>query len=284
MRKLLRKAQKHKHGRAILYSIGAVGLAGIFASPQIIAAATDCSFSTTGVVMVLNGDCTTDSTILVPDGMTLDGQGHTITAVDPAGGHFVGAVIKNGGSVAYVTNVSITTDNLADICDSGADRLRGILFEGASGSITGVTVMDINQGTSGCQEGNGIEVRNEPFATGGNDKRVIIEDNTVINYQKTGIIANGSVAATIRGNSVGGFGPINFIAQNGIQVAFGGTATVEDNNIRGNDYAPKDWISCGILMFDADGVRAGKNKYGKNEINFCNFGARNGGQSKPSAI
>ena len=33
--------------------------------------------------MTLNGDCTTDATILVPNGFTLDGAGNTITAVDP---------------------------------------------------------------------------------------------------------------------------------------------------------------------------------------------------------
>lgn len=47
-------------------------------------------------------------------------------------------------------------------------RLRGILFDGAAGSITHNTVTNINQGASGCQEGNGIEVRNGPFDnTGG---------------------------------------------------------------------------------------------------------------------
>ena len=39
MQKLLRRAQKHKHGRTILYSIGALGLIGIFTAPSLIAAA-----------------------------------------------------------------------------------------------------------------------------------------------------------------------------------------------------------------------------------------------------
>ena len=105
----------------------------------------------------LDADCTTDATILVPDGVTLDGQGNAITAVDPVTGHFVGGVVANGGSGAHVTNLTVDTDGLANVCDAGADCLRGIIFEGASGSITRNTVQNINQGASGCQEGNAIE-------------------------------------------------------------------------------------------------------------------------------
>ena len=36
--------------------------------------------------MTLTADITTDTTIIVPDGYTLDGNGYTITAVDVAGG------------------------------------------------------------------------------------------------------------------------------------------------------------------------------------------------------
>ena len=121
-------------------------------------AANNCSFTTVGTTMTLDGDCQTDATILVPDGMTLDGNGHTITGVDPAGGHFTGPVVGNGGATAHVTRLGVTVAGLANVCDAGDDRLRGIMFMGASGSITHNEVSDINQGPSGCQEGNAIEV------------------------------------------------------------------------------------------------------------------------------
>ena len=60
-------------------------------------ATTTCSFTTVDSVMTLTENCSTDTTIIVPDGFTLDGAGYTITAYDPPGGHFVGAVVKNGG-------------------------------------------------------------------------------------------------------------------------------------------------------------------------------------------
>ena len=57
----------------------------------------------------------------------------------------------------------------------------------------------------GCQEGNAIEARNAPFDKTGSDKMVSITDNTVTEYQKSGIVANGSVAATIRSDLACGF-------------------------------------------------------------------------------
>lgn len=239
-----------------------------------------CGFTTVGTTMTLNANCTTDATILVPNGVTLDGDGKTITAEDPSGGHFLGAIVKNQGPFAVVKNLTIDTNSLDNVCDGGADRLRGILFDGASGLIMNNTVLNINQGASGCQEGNGIEVRNEPFDASGSDVLVWISGNIVTNYQKTGIVANGSVAATIIGNVVTGVGPVDYIAQNGIQIGFGGTAIVQENQMSGNNYTPKSYVSCGLLMFDADGVRALENHYSNNERNVCVFG-RGGGEFNP---
>lgn len=240
---------------------------------------TSCSFAVAGTTMTLQGDCETTQTIAVPNGFTLDGNGHTITGRDPAGGHFVGAIIVNAGATAHVTNTTVTVSGLADACDGGNDRLRGIMFDGAAGSITDNQVIGINQGASGCQEGNGIEVRNAPFDDTGADLSVTITGNVVSSYQKTGILANGSVAATITGNTVTGAGAVNYIAQNGIQVGFGATAIVHDNSVSGNSYTGPD-VACGVLMFQADGVKSSKNTLFDNERDNCNFG-KGGGTFNP---
>ncbi len=254
-----------------------MGLAG---GPTVLATTT-CTFITLGTTMTLSADCTTDATITIPDGFTLDGANHTITAVNPLSGHFVGAVVANEGGTANVTNLIITTAALANVCDTDADRLRGILFDGAEGAITQNTVSNINQGASGCQEGNAIDVRNAPFDTTGSDKFVTIQDNVISNYQKTGILVNGSVAAVITGNDITGVGPVDYIAQNGIQVGFGATAIVRQNSVTGNDYTPKSFVACGILLFEADGVKASHNFIAHNERPLCNFG-KGGGQFNPS--
>jgi hypothetical protein len=244
-------------------------------------AGTPCAFTTVDNTMTLVADCTTDETILVPQGVTLDGNHHTITAVDPAApGHFLGAIIKNGGTSATVTNLGVTASGLADVCDANDDRLRGILLDGASGSITNNTVTGVRQGPSGCQEGNSIEARNAPFTAGGPDLAVIISGNVVSDYQKTGIVANGSVAATITGNTVTGDGPVGYIAQNGIQVGFGATAAVKNNTVSGNSYTGPD-VACGLLLYQAGGVKASANNLSNNERDMCNFG-KGGGKFNPA--
>jgi hypothetical protein len=266
---------------SVLMALAIAGSAVLIGPVDEASALTDCVFTPGPATLTLTVNCQTDTTILIPNGFTLDGNGKTITAVDPVGGHFRGAVVKNAGVEAHVKNLGVTASGLANVCDGGDDRLRGILFEGAAGTIVNNTVTNINQGASGCQEGNAIDVRNEPFDTSGSDLLVTITGNVATNYQKTGIVANGSVAATIKNNSVTGAGPVNYIAQNGIQIGFGGTAVVEDNTVGGNDYTPKSFVSCGLLFFDADGVRANGNKMSNNERNLCNFG-RGGGDAHPN--
>lgn len=226
-------------------------------------AATDCVFLTSGTTMTLQGDCTTDETLFIPDGFTLNGDGHTITAVDPPAGTFTGAVLKNAGSTAHVTNVTVTADDLAVACHPSAPtdlRLRGILFEGASGSITHSTVVDLNQGASGCQEGNSIEVRNAPFdGTHPNTLTVEIAHNNVDQYQKTGILANGDVDVNIHHNDVGASATQANLAANAVQLGFGATGSVTHNNIDGNTWATSSAVATAVLLFEAAGPVVSQN-------------------------
>lgn len=230
-------------------------------------ATTTCTFTTVGTTMTLDADCTTDTTILVPAGFTLDGDGNTITAVDPVAGHFLGAVIKNAGTVAHVTNLTVTASGLANVCDGGDDRLRGILFDGAAGSITKSTVIGINQGASGCQEGNAIEVRNEPFdGQHPGTLKVEIAHNVVDSYQKTGIVANGDVDVDIHHNVVGASATQENLAANSIQIGFGALGSVTHNQIDGNQWkGTSDWAATAILIYDASpGVEVSQNNIGGN--------------------
>lgn len=224
-------------------------------------AVSDCTFTNKGSTMKLDGDCVTDETILIPDGFTLDGKNHTITAVDPPAGHFTGAVVTNAGTNASVKNLTVTVSGLSNVCDGGDDRLRGILLEDASGSITHNTVIGINQGPSGCQEGNAIEVRNAPYdGTHPNTLFVEIAHNQVFDYQKTGIVANGDVAANIHHNAVGASATQENLAANSIQVGFGATGSVTHNNIDGNQWmGTSDFVATAVLIYAANGVEVSKN-------------------------
>jgi len=255
--------------------VGAFGAAAVFAFMTMASGA--CTFTDKGNTRMLDADCQTDETIFIPDGFVLDGRNHTITAVDPAGDHFRGAVVKNAGANAHVKNLVITTDNLQNACDAGDDRLRGILLEGAAGSITHVTVHNLNQGASGCQEGNAIEVRNAPFdGTHPNTQTVEIAHNTLTMWQKTGIVANGDVAANIHHNAVGSSATQpNNLAANSIQLGFGAAGMVEQNRLDGNQWCgPSDFAATAILLFDvADGVTVKQNIIGGNsDVGIYGFG------------
>jgi len=197
-------------------------------------AATTCTFERSGTTWRLTADCTTDSTLVIPDGITLDGASQTVTAIDPAGGHFAGAVIASGGATASVINTRITTQALADVCDGGPARLRGIFFDGAAGVIRNNIVADINQGASRCQEGNAIEVRS--FAQDDASAAVEIAQNDVTGYQKSGIVVTGSVDVWMHDNAVGASMDQDNLPANAIQVGYGAWARIERNRVAGNSW------------------------------------------------
>src|SRR4051812_26937340 len=137
-------------------------------------------------IWTLDADCTVDASIVIPDGVTLDGAQHTIIAMDPPDGPFRGGILVNGGASASVINTVITAVMLSNVCRDGHDRLRAIYFNGASGAIRGNAILNVNKGASACQEGNGIEVRNIDLS--GPPATVDISENLVEGFQKTGIV------------------------------------------------------------------------------------------------
>jgi len=229
--------------------------------PTIAFAASGCSFTFVGTTMYLDGNCTTTETIYIPDGHILEGQGYSITALDPAAGHFTGAVVANAGSSAYVNNLTVTSSGLVNVCDAGANRLRGIMFEGASGSITHTNVVGINQGNSGCQEGNAIEVRNAPFdGTHPGTVTVSITNNFVDYYQKTGIVVNGDVQVAVNNNYVGSAYLDDYLAANSVQLGYGAMGSVNNNTIVGNDWdGASDYVGTAVLIYAAGDVNVKKN-------------------------
>jgi hypothetical protein len=62
-----------------------------------------------------------------------------------------------------------------------------------------------------------------------------LSGNSITNYQKNGVVISGTGAAvTAQSNTVTGYGMINHIAQNGIEVASGATASIMGNTVSGN--------------------------------------------------
>lgn len=81
-----------------------------------------------------------------------------------------------------------------------------------------------------------------------------ISGNTITQYQKGGIVANGlGVTVDITGNTVTGFGPVPFIAENGIQIADGANAQVMRNVVTGHSYTGASTVSGGIIVVGGAG-------------------------------
>ncbi len=216
-------------------------------------AATTCTFTTSGTNYRLNANCTTDATIAVPSGLTLDGMGKTITVNDPVAGHFLGAAVRTAGPTGSVKNLNIVFAVSASVCETGGNMLVGILFEGTSGRIDGTTVTGARR--PGCDEGDGIVVRNAPFdgmhpAT----KSVNIGHSTVRGSRRNGIAIRGDVASDIYFSKVASdllSAPYNA----GIVIADGATGLLRDNTVvfaAGGHWA--------ILIDEANGVSVNRNK------------------------
>jgi hypothetical protein len=209
-------------------------------------ATATCTFAIADGTMRLVDDCTTDGPIVIPDGLTLDGEHHTVIAIDPADGPFRGAIVTNAGAFASVVNLNVSAVALADACFSGADRLRGIYFDGASGVIRNNTVVNVNKGASACAEGNAIEVRNASLS--GEATRVEIGRNAIDGYQKSGIVVTGRVDASIHDNTIGASAAQAYLAANAVQVGSWARATIAGNTIAGNSSPSAGAAGTAILL------------------------------------
>ena len=161
-----------------------VVLASSFIADGAAFAASNCSFTTIGSTLNLNASCATDTTITIPNGMTLDGHGRSITAVDPPAGAFLGAVVQAVGGTANVRNVTVAVAPLAPLCQPDATAIRGVLFDGAKGSVVDTRVLNVSRGT--CDEGNAIVIRNSP--------NVLVQGNRIVDFAKRGIVVTASTA------------------------------------------------------------------------------------------
>ena len=168
----------------------------------------------------------------------------------------------------------------ADI--SGA-KYYGVVADGAAVNVTGSKVHHIGENPhNGMQYGNAIFYYNGASGT--------ISGNQVYDFQKNGITISGKAAdyvasgpktsATVQKNVVTGDGPIDTIAQNGIQISYGASATVKNNTISGFDYTKAENEACGLLLYEAGSVTASGNRITDTETPIYGD-ATKGGHVKP---
>ena len=195
----------------------------------------------------------------------------TVNATGSSGGAIAAAILVRNAVNVEISGLIVDTAN-SSITSCSTD-LIGILFQNASGAIEHNAVRNAKLSTAlnGCQSGNGIVV--QTLGVSGGLFQVRITDNSVHDYQKNGITANESgTEANVVGNVVTGSGPNPAIAQNGIQIGFGGTGRIERNTVAGNiDSSCVSPTNCtangtGILVFESDNVRVEGNSVVGNQV------------------
>jgi hypothetical protein len=180
-----------------------------------------------------------------PTGFFRDGINLTAAQINPT--TVTGTLVTGCNIGVYIDGVDAAID-AADI--SGANYF-GVVVNGdvgsPSASITNSNIHDIGEvPLDGTQHGVGIYFRS--FSLTGSASGTISND-TFTNYQKGGIVANGQgVNVAITDNVVKGQGPVTYIAQNGIQVGYGASASVMRNTVSGNAYSGTNNASSGGVL------------------------------------
>jgi Glycine rich protein len=241
--------------------------------------------SATGASMhtgVRSGDglITITYTKCTPTGFYRDGINLTARLVEPAS--TVSGTLDASGCNIGVYYGPGTTGTVSGADVSGANYF-GVVANAASVNVSNSSVHDIGETQpNGSQHGVGVIYTTvDPGGLTGTSASGTLSGSTVTHYQKNGVVVSGSgAAATVKSNTVTGYGMIDYIAQNGIEVASGATASVTGNTVSGDWYTPKSFVACGLLFFQAGGVKQSGNSLFNNEVNLCNAG-RGGGNYKP---
>lgn len=192
----------------------------------------------------------------MPTGFFRDGINMTARQI---GGNVTGTLDATGCNVGVYYGPGTTgTVNNADIFGS---NYYGVVVQQAAVNVTNSKVHNIGENPfNGDQHGVGIYYANVAGVTNGDCTNTgstsgTISGNTVSLYQKGGIVATcQNTTISIMNNTVTGNGPVDYIAQNGIQVSLGATGDVGQNTVTGNEYTgPNGASSGGILVFGGCG-------------------------------
>jgi hypothetical protein len=160
------------------------------------------------------------------------------------------------GTSGTVDNTEVYGANYFGILASGdiVDSSGNATLPGATSvDVTNSAVHDIGESPfNGTQHGVAIYYR---ACASGSSATGTLSLNNIYLYQKGGIVANcPGTSVSVSSNAVAGNGPVNYIAQNGIQIGFGASGQVMRNTVAGHSYTgANNASSAGILVFGGCG-------------------------------
>lgn len=270
------------HAAGVTLYVGSfVGINSGCSSPGFTSVQTAVDVANPGATVYLCG--TFNEQVIVSKSLTLTGQpGAGLVAPNPfpAAATYIGrlppqfttdnlfvpqTVVTVWGSSA---NVKIKNLNISGVMPgngSCAEQEFGVLdIAGGTVALIGDHVNDIRDSNSslyGCQFGVGIQIGREYWPTSDFSTFVVedfvghanIKTTGVIGYQKNGMTIDGpGTTATVTGSTVTGAGRSatisSIIAQNGIQISRGASATVTSNTVSDNTYMGTNFASDGGIL------------------------------------
>lgn len=179
-------------------------------------------------------------------GFSRDSINLTAAVINPHGTyHGNHGVLDAGGCNIGVYYAPGHTGTVSGVSIFGANYY-GVVNNGSKVTVTHNTIYNIGESPlNGDQHGVSIYFAYASGATGS------ISYNKLYNYQKGGIVVDGTGdSADITHNTVLGQGPVNYIAQNGIELGLGANGEISDNYVSGNSYTGAGAAaSGGILIF-----------------------------------
>lgn len=226
--------------------------------------------ATGGTVNVATGTYTEQ--VNVDKNLTLTGAGAASTNI-AAPASLVADVLGTQTILEIGNNANVTISGLtvAGPGPAGCGSISYGIFVvgGATLNINNSAINNIADSTfSGCQNGGGIRAGSNFLGQVGH---LTADHNSISGYQKGGIVVDGpGSTGTITNNTITGAGPTSIIAQNGIQISRGATATVTSNNVSMNSYSGLGHsindAAAGILIYLSNGVSISANNLHDNEL------------------
>ena len=206
----------------------------------------------------------------IPTGFFRDGINLTAAKL---GGNVTGKLDAAGCDIGvYYGPGSIGSVNAATITNA---KYFGVVNYRGNVNVKNSTISQIgNKPFDGTQHGVGIFFTTEELPNGTTSGTATGADHAATFSASTRRAGSPFAVPAPRhrssSNKLTGLGPVDFIAQNGIQVSFDANATVLRNTVTGHDYTPDGTESCGLLFYQAAGNPTGAgNTLSANELNIC---------------
>ncbi len=193
--------------------------------------------------------------IEITEDITVEGVGSGIVIQSPA-------TLTKSFTTSAVNKPVVYVHDCADVVITGVIvdgnlqgaanyRFMGIAYWNAGGTVSNCEIKNIsNNPPNGSQHGIGVGVYNTDSAP----RTFTLDSCYIHDCQKNCTVFTGTgLTVDVKNNTMEGYGPIDFIAQNGIQVSYGPTGTITDNIVTGFEYTPANWYSTGIMVTDPGG-------------------------------